>query len=151
MLPDGVAGRADDRVRLDAEQRRRHLAHGAGRLESAAIQALAAAARVRAPLPSADGTLPTWSSGGENNRTVGTGDAGRSREPCYDRAHRDRILAIASFAISPAGDLLALVVNAERRIAAIPRMRVHPAGQLSDPGAGATTGTEQMITPTFRP
>jgi hypothetical protein len=63
-------------------------------------------------------------------------------------------LAIASFAVSPAGDLVALVVNAEPQNRRNPTYKVYiqPVGT----GAGTpvpmpTTGMEQMITPTFRP
>jgi len=61
-------------------------------------------------------------------------------------------LAIASFAVSPSGDLVALVVNAEPQNRRNPTYRVY-----IQPVSSATpiplpaTGTEQMITPTFRP
>jgi WD40 repeat protein len=61
-------------------------------------------------------------------------------------------LAIASFAVSPLGDLVALVVNTR------PQDRSHPAYRVyvqpvssGTPVPLPTTGTEQMITPTFRP
>jgi Tol biopolymer transport system component len=61
-------------------------------------------------------------------------------------------LAIASFAISPAGDLVALVVNA------VPQNRRNPSFKVyiqpvssATPVPMPTTGAEQMITPTFRP
>ncbi|HXM37640.1 MAG TPA: Ig-like domain-containing protein [Gemmatimonadales bacterium] len=61
-------------------------------------------------------------------------------------------LAIASFAVSPAGDLLALVVNAEPQNRRNPTYKVYiqPVG-TGTPVPMPTTGTEQMITPTFRP
>ncbi|HXG98609.1 MAG TPA: Ig-like domain-containing protein [Gemmatimonadales bacterium] len=61
-------------------------------------------------------------------------------------------LAIASFAVSPSGDLVALVVNAEPQNRRNPTYRVYV-----QPVSSATpiplpaTGMEQMITPTFRP
>ena len=61
-------------------------------------------------------------------------------------------LAIASFAVSPAGDLVALVVNS------VPQNRRNPMFKVYiQPVSSATpvpmpaTGAEQMITPTFRP
>ncbi|HLZ44871.1 MAG TPA: Ig-like domain-containing protein [Gemmatimonadales bacterium] len=61
-------------------------------------------------------------------------------------------LAIAGFAISPSGDLLALVVNAD------PGNRRNPTYHVYVQPVGSPTavplptmGTEQMITPTFRP
>src|SRR5712664_1513797 len=61
-------------------------------------------------------------------------------------------LAIASFAISPAGDLLALVVNAEPQNRRNPTYRVYiqPVSSAT-PVPVPTTGAEQMVTPTFRP
>jgi hypothetical protein len=61
-------------------------------------------------------------------------------------------LAIASFAVSPSGDLVALVVNAEPQNRRNPTFKVY-IQQLSSatPVPMPTTGTEQMITPTFRP
>jgi len=61
-------------------------------------------------------------------------------------------LAIASFAVSPAGDLVALVVNAEPQNRRNPTYRVYiqPVSSAT-PVPLPTTGTEQMITPTFRP
>lgn len=61
-------------------------------------------------------------------------------------------LAIASFAISPTGDLLALVVNAEpqNRRNPVYRVYVQPVGSPT-PVPLPTMGTEQMITPAFRP
>ncbi len=61
-------------------------------------------------------------------------------------------LAIASFAVSPAGDLVAIVVNAEPQNRRNPAYKVY----IQQVGSGMpvpmpTTGTEQMITPTFRP
>ena len=61
-------------------------------------------------------------------------------------------LAIASFAVSPAGDLVALVVNAEPQNRRNPTYRVYiqPVSSAT-PIPVPATGTEQMITPTFRP
>ena len=61
-------------------------------------------------------------------------------------------LAIASFAVSPAGDLVALVVNAEPQNRRNPMYRVYiqPVSSAT-PIPVPATGTEQMITPTFRP
>jgi len=61
-------------------------------------------------------------------------------------------LAIASFAISPSGDLVALVVNAEPQNRRNPVYRVYMQPVSSGtPVPMPTTGAEQMITPTFRP
>ncbi|HZE94008.1 MAG TPA: Ig-like domain-containing protein [Gemmatimonadales bacterium] len=61
-------------------------------------------------------------------------------------------LAIAAFAVSPSGDLVALVVNAEPQNRRNPAYRVYiqPVSSAT-PVPMPTTGTEQMITPTFRP
>jgi uncharacterized protein YjdB len=61
-------------------------------------------------------------------------------------------LALTSFAVSPAGDLLALVVNAqpENRRNPVYKVYIQPVGS-GTPVPMPTTGTEQMITPTFRP
>ena len=61
-------------------------------------------------------------------------------------------LAIASFAVSPSGDLVALVVNAEPQNRRNPTYRVYiqPVSSAT-PVPLPTTGTEQMMTPTFRP
>jgi uncharacterized protein YjdB len=61
-------------------------------------------------------------------------------------------LAITSFAVSPSGDLVALVVNAqpENRRNPIYKVYIQPVGS-STPVPMPTTGTEQMVTPTFRP
>jgi hypothetical protein len=63
-------------------------------------------------------------------------------------------LAIASYAVSPSGDLVALVVNAQpqNRRNPIYKVYIQPVGS----GGGTpvplpTTGMEQMITPAFRP
>jgi uncharacterized protein YjdB len=61
-------------------------------------------------------------------------------------------LAIASFAVSPAGDLVALVVNPDPQNKRNPAYKVY----IQQVGSGMpvpmpTTGAEQMITPTFRP
>jgi uncharacterized protein YjdB len=61
-------------------------------------------------------------------------------------------LAIASFAVSPAGDLVALVVNAQPQNRRNPTFKVYiqPVSSAT-PVPMPTTGAEQMITPTFRP
>jgi uncharacterized protein YjdB len=61
-------------------------------------------------------------------------------------------LALASFAVSSSGDLVALVVNAqpENRRNPIYKVYILPVGS-STPVPMPTTGTEQMVTPTFRP
>ena len=61
-------------------------------------------------------------------------------------------LAIASFAISPSGDLLALVVNADPGNRRNPTYRVYvqPVGSATAVPL-PTQGMEQMITPAFRP
>jgi len=61
-------------------------------------------------------------------------------------------LAIAAFAVSPAGDLVALVVNPDPQNKRNPAYKVY----IQQVGSGMpvpmpTTATEQMITPTFRP
>jgi uncharacterized protein YjdB len=61
-------------------------------------------------------------------------------------------LAITSFAVSPSGDVVALVVNAEpqnRRNATF-KVYIQPVSSAT-PVPLPTTGAEQMITPTFRP
>src|SRR5712692_4400952 len=61
-------------------------------------------------------------------------------------------LAIASFAISPSGDLVALVVNAEPQNRRNPAYRVYMQPVSSGtPGPMPTPGAGQMIPPTFRP
>jgi uncharacterized protein YjdB len=61
-------------------------------------------------------------------------------------------LALTSFAVSPSGDLLALVVNAqpENRRNPIYKVYIQPVGS-GTPVPMPTIGTEQMVTPTFRP
>ena len=61
-------------------------------------------------------------------------------------------LAIASFAVSSSGDLLALVVNAEPQNRRNPLYKVYilPVG-TGTPVPLPTAGQEQMITPAFRP
>jgi len=61
-------------------------------------------------------------------------------------------LAIASFGVSPAGDLVALVVNAQPQNRRNPTFKVYiqPVSSAT-PVPMPTTGAEQMITPTFRP
>jgi hypothetical protein len=61
-------------------------------------------------------------------------------------------LAITSFAVSPSGDLVALVVNADPGNRRNPTYKVYiqPVSSAA-PVPMPTTGTEQMMTPTFRP
>jgi len=61
-------------------------------------------------------------------------------------------LAVTSFAVSPSGDLLALVVNAqpENRRNPVYKVYIQPVGS-GTPVPMPTTGAEQMVTPTFRP
>lgn len=61
-------------------------------------------------------------------------------------------LAIATFAVSPGGDLVALVVNAEpqNRRNPMPKVYILPVAG-GTPVPMPTTGAEHMITPTFRP
>lgn len=61
-------------------------------------------------------------------------------------------LAIATFAVSSSGDLIALVVNAEPQNRRNPQYKVYilPVG-TGTPVPMPTTGLEQMISPTFRP
>ena len=98
-----------------------------------------------------DGTLVYLVERRENNRTVQQvmrADLGTGATTALTGTD----LAIASFAISPAGDLLALVVNAEPQNRRNPTYRVYiqPVSSAT-PVPVPTTGTEQMITPTFRP
>ncbi len=66
-------------------------------------------------------------------------------------------LVIAGFAVSPAGDLLALAVNVQGGGGGKGNFRVHvqPIGAGGGPGGAPvaipTTGAEQMVTPTFLP
>jgi Tol biopolymer transport system component len=63
-------------------------------------------------------------------------------------------LAIGSFAVSPSGDLLALVVNTDPQNRRNPsyRVLVQPVSSATAaPIPVPTTGTEQMMTPAFRP
>ena len=100
-----------------------------------------------------DGTLAYLVERREGNRTVqqvvradlGTGNV---------TALSGIDLAIASFAVSPSGDLVALVVNAEPQNRRNPtyKLYIQPVGWGGGmPVPMPTTGTEQMITPTFRP
>ncbi len=61
-------------------------------------------------------------------------------------------LALTSFGVSFSGDLLALVVNAqpENRRNPIYKVYIQPTGS-GTPVPMPTVGTEQMVTPTFRP
>ncbi len=98
-----------------------------------------------------DGTLAYLVERRENNRTVQQvmrADLGTGATTALTGTD----LAIASFAISPAGDLLALVVNAEPQNRRNPTYRVYvqPVSSAT-PVPVPATGTEQMITPTFRP
>jgi Tol biopolymer transport system component len=58
-------------------------------------------------------------------------------------------LAVSSFTISPGGELLALVVNAQPGGKPVYRVYLAPAGQPAVPIP--TTGTEQMVTPALLP
>ena len=61
-------------------------------------------------------------------------------------------LAISSYAVSPAGDVVALVVNADPQNRRNPAFKVYIQPVSSGtPVPLPTTGTEQMITPAFRP
>jgi len=98
-----------------------------------------------------DGTLAYLVERRENNRTVQQvmrADLATGATTALTGTD----LAIASFAISPAGDLVALVVNAEPQNRRNPRYRVYIQPVSSGtPVPVPTTGAEQMITPTFRP
>src|SRR3989449_334878 len=98
-----------------------------------------------------DGTLAYLVERRENKRTVQQEMRGALRTRATTALTRTA-LAIASFAISPAGDLLALVGNAEPQNRRNPRDRgyIQPVSSAT-PVPVPTTGTEQMITPTFRP
>ena len=98
-----------------------------------------------------DGTLAYLVERRENNRTVQQvmrADLATGATTALTGTD----LAIASFAVSPSGDLVALVVNAEPQNRRNPTYRVYV-----QPVSSATpiplpaTGSEQMITPTFRP
>jgi TolB protein len=61
-------------------------------------------------------------------------------------------LAITSFAVSPSGDLVALVVNPDPQNRRNPAYKVYVQPVSSGSAVPLpTTGTEQMITPAFRP
>jgi len=60
-------------------------------------------------------------------------------------------LVIADFAVSPAGDLLALVVNVQGGGKPFYRVYIQPIGSGGAPVPLPATGTEQMITPAFMP
>jgi len=98
-----------------------------------------------------DGTLAYLAERRENNRTVQQvmrADLATGATTAITGTD----LAIASFAVSPSGDLVALVVNAEPQNRRNPAYRVYiqPVSSAT-PVPLPTTGTEQMITPTFRP
>jgi TolB protein len=98
-----------------------------------------------------DGTLAYLVERRENNRTVQQvmrADIGTGATTAITGTD----LAITSFAVSPAGDLVALVVNAEPQNRRNPTYRVYiqPVSSAT-PIPVPATGTEQMITPTFRP
>ena len=63
-------------------------------------------------------------------------------------------LVIGDFAVSPAGDLLALVVNVQKNVS---KVYIQPVGTGSGGGGGGapvaipTTGAEQMVSATFMP
>src|SRR6267154_1733319 len=98
-----------------------------------------------------DGTLAYLVERRENNRTVQQvmrADLATGATTAITGTD----LAIASFAVSPAGDLVALVVNAEPQNRRNPTYRVYIQPVSSGtPIPVPTAGTEQMITPTFRP
>ncbi len=60
-------------------------------------------------------------------------------------------LVISDFAVSPAGDLLALVVNVQGGGKPFYRVYIQPIGTGGAPVPLPTSGTEQMITPAFMP
>ena len=60
-------------------------------------------------------------------------------------------LVIADFAVSPAGDLLALVVNVQAGGKPFYRVYIQPVGTGGAPVPLPTTGAEQMMSPTFMP
>jgi uncharacterized protein YjdB len=98
-----------------------------------------------------DGTLAYLVERRENNRTVQQvmrADLATGATTALTGTD----LAITSFAVSPAGDLVALVVNAEPQNRRNPTYRVYiqPVSSAT-PIPVPATGTEQMITPTFRP
>ena len=98
-----------------------------------------------------DGTLAYLVERRENNRTVQQvmrADLATGATTAITGTD----LAIASFAVSPAGDVVALVVNAEPQNRRNPTYRVYIQPVSSGtPIPLPATGTEQMITPTFRP
>jgi uncharacterized protein YjdB len=98
-----------------------------------------------------DGTLAYLVERRENNRTVQQvmrADLATGATTALTGTD----LAIAAFAVSPSGDLVALVVNAEPQNRRNPTYRVYiqPVSSAT-PVPVPTTGAEQMITPTFRP
>jgi uncharacterized protein YjdB len=98
-----------------------------------------------------DGTLAYLVERRENNRTVQQvmrADLATGATTALTGTD----LAIASFAVSPSGDLLALVANAEPQNRRNPTYRVYiQAVNSAAPIPVPAAGTEQMITPTFRP
>jgi len=98
-----------------------------------------------------DGTLAYLVERRENNRTV---QQVMRADPATGAttALTGTDLAIASFAVSPAGDLVALVVNADPGNRRNPMYRVYiqPVSSAT-PIPVPAAGTEQMTTPTFRP
>ncbi len=98
-----------------------------------------------------DGTLAYLVERRENNRTVQQvmrADLATGATTAITGTD----LAIASFAVSPAGDVVALVVNAEPQNRRNPTYRVYIQPVSSGtPIPVPAMGTEQMITPTFRP
>ena len=60
-------------------------------------------------------------------------------------------LLIADYAVSAAGDLLALVVNVQAGGKSFYKVYVQPVGTPGGAVAVPTTGAEQMVTPTFMP
>jgi len=111
-----------------------------GRLESAANSRARRSSASQSPLPRRRHYWPTLVERRENNRTVEQvmrADLATGATTALTGTD----LAIASFAISPAGR--SARAGGQCRAAESPQStlsRVHPAGQLSDPGAGAHHG-----------
>src|SRR2546427_728309 len=98
-----------------------------------------------------DGTLAYLVERRENKRTVQQvmrADPGAGATTALPRAD----LAVASFAVSPAGDVVALVVNAEPQNRRNPTYRVYiQPGSSGTPIPVPAIGTEPSITAPFRP
>lgn len=99
-----------------------------------------------------DGTLAYLVERREGNRTVQQVVRADPATGSSVTALTGTDLAIAAFAVSRAGDVIALVVNAEPQNRRNPAYKVYIQPVSSGmPVPMPTTGTEQMITPTFRP